>query len=88
MEKEIENLKKIHEQDVLCLQALTEEIDSLKEQLQNQKLNELQSKKQELEKEIDKENYRIFMSTPRKPLEKEEKEEPKTKTLDEILMED
>lgn len=88
MEKEIENLRKEHEKDLDCITALTEEIDRLKEQLQNQKLNELQSKKQELEKQIDEENYRIFMNMPRKPLEKEEKEEPKTKSLDEILMED
>ena len=89
MEKEIENLRKEHEKDLDCITALTEEIESLKEQLQNQKLNELQSKKKQIEDEIDKENYRIFMSTPRTPIRQEDKqEEPKAKTLDEILMED
>ena len=88
MENELENLKKIHQQDLDCITTLTEEIDSLREQLQNQRLNDLQAKKQELEKEIDNENFKIFMNMPRKPIVNEEKEEPKTKTLDEILMED
>ena len=67
MEKgnEMENLKKIHQQDLDCITALTEEIEELREQLQNQKLNDLKAKKQEIEKEIDNENFKIFMSTPR-----------------------
>ena len=88
MEKELEHLKQEHQKDLDCITALTEEIDSLKEQIQNQKLNELQAKKQEIEKEIDEESYRLFMSQPRTPIiEKEEKEEP-VKSLDDILMED
>lgn len=47
-------------------------------------------KRDNIQKEIDNENYKIFMNTPRKPLESKEetKEEPKAKSLDEILMED
>ena len=52
-------------------------------------MDDLMLKKQELEKEIDKENYRIFMSTPRTPIQQEQKqEEPKQRTLDEILLQD
>ena len=89
MENELENLKKIHEQDLDSIMALTEEIDRLKEQIQNQKLNELQTKKKELENEIAEENYKLFMSTPRQPIRQEEvKEESKVRSLDEILLED
>ena len=87
-ENEMENLKKIHQQDMDIIVTLEEQIEDLKQQLQNQRLNELQAKKQEIEKEIDNENFKIFMNMPRKPIVKEEKEEPKARSLDEILMED
>ena len=89
MEKEIEHLRKEHEKDLDCITALTEQIEELNKKLENQKMSELMSKKQEIEKEIDEESYRLFMNQPRKPLEKEQTEQPKPiKSLDEILLED
>lgn len=89
MEKELENLKKVHQQDVNCIMVLEERIQELEDQLQNQKLNELESEREKVEKQIADERYRIFMNTVRKPLENEETEEPKaTRSLDELLLED
>ena len=88
-EKEVKRLQQEHEKDLDCITALTEQIEELNKKLENQKMNDLMLKKQELEKEIDKENYRIFMSTPRTPIQQEQKqEEPKQRTLDEILLQD
>ena len=88
MEKELEHLKQEHQKDLDCINALTEEIEELREKLMNQKLNDLEAKKHEIEKEIDNENFKIFMNMPRNPIVNEEKEEPKARSLDEILMED
>ena len=88
-EKEVKRLQQEHEKDLDCIMALTEQIEELNKKLENQKMNDLMLKKQELEKEIDKENYRIFMSTPRTPIQQEQKqEESRQRTLDEILLQD
>lgn len=88
-ENEMENLRKIHQQDLDCIEALSEQVEALKNELQQQKLNDLQSQKQAIEQELENEKFKLFMTTPRQPLVNEEQtEEQKVKSLDEILMED
>ena len=130
MENELENLKKIHQQDIDIISALSDEIEELKSELEGskklhelhskreeiddkisdeeyrifmntdhtplvddeikekEKLNALHYKKQEIEDEIAKESYRVFMNTVRKPLVDDETEEPVSRSLDEILLEE